>query len=258
MPTEQLREAWARDEPVLLGWLLLEGPSSAGVVAGAGFDAVVLDLQHGSATIEVAGDVFAAVEVAGAVPLARPRWNDPGEIMRLLDLGARGIVSPMVSTRAEAASLAAACRYPPEGVRSFGPVRGALGSGAEQVRRANEAIVVLAMIETAEGFRNLDEIASMPGIDGLYVGPADLSLGLGLSTLADLDDPELLVALDTIVTAARRHGVVPGVHAPSPERAIRMIELGFRLVCPAVDADTLGSSAAAAVRATRDGLGSAG
>lgn len=256
MPTDRIREAWTRDEPALLGWLLLEGRASAAVVAGAGFDAVTLDLQHGAAAIDDAGEVFASVESAGAVPLARPRWNDPGEIMRLLDLGARGIVCPMVGTQADAEALVAACRYPPDGVRSYGPVRGAFGSGSEQVALANEAILVFAMIESADGFRNLDDIAATTGLDGLYVGPTDLSLGLGLSTLADLDDPRLLEALDAVVASARRHGIVPGVHAPSPERAARMVERGFRLVCPSIDADALGSAAAAALEATRAAIAS--
>lgn len=251
MPTERLRESWARDEPAFNAWLVLEGPSVAAAVAASGFDAVTLDLQHGSASPERAGEVFAAVEGAGAAALVRTRWNDPAEIMRMLDVGARGIVCPMVGSRAEAEALVGWCRYPPSGVRSFGPVRGALGDGPEHVRRANEATLVLAMIETADGLANVDDIASTPGLDGLYVGPTDLSLGLGLSSLGDLEDATLLEALDDVVAAARRHGIVPGVHAPSPERAARMVERGFRFVCPAVDADLLRSGAESALDATR-------
>lgn len=254
MPTEAIRATWARDEPVLIAWLILEGAAGAAAIAASGFDAVALDLQHGSASLETAGEVFAAVEGTGAVPLVRTRWNDPAEIMRALDLGARGIVCPMVGTGAQARALVASCRYPPDGVRSFGPVRGALGPGAEHVERANRSTLVLAMIETAEGLGNVDEIASTPGLDGLYVGPTDLSLGLGLSSLGDLEDPRLLEALDAVVAAARGHGIVPGVHAPSPERAARMVERGFRLVCPAVDADLLGAGAGAALAATRERL----
>jgi len=251
VPTERLRETWARDEPAFNAWLTLEGHAAVAAVAAAGFDAVTLDLQHGAASLDGAAEVFAATEAGGAVPLVRTRWNDPAEIMRALDVGGRGIVCPMVGSRAEAEALVSRCRYPPSGVRSFGPVRGALGSGAEHVRRANASTVVLAMIETSEGLRHVEEIASTPGLDGLYVGPTDLSLGLGLSSLADLDDPKLLEGLDTVVAAARRHGVVPGVHAPSPERAARMVERGFRFVCAAVDQDLLRSGARSALDATR-------
>lgn len=253
VPIDSLREAWARDEPVLNAWLVLDGAAPASAVASAGFDSVTLDLQHGAGSIERAGDVFAAVE-AHAVPLVRPRWNDPGEIMRLLDLGARGVICPMVGSPDEAQALVAASRYPPAGTRSYGPVRGAFGAGSDHVRRADGETLVFAMIETLDGLRDVGEIASTPGLDGLYVGPADLSLALGLSTFADLTDPNLLEALDRIVAEANAHGVVPGVHAPSPEASARMVERGFRFVCPAVDADLLGTGAAAAVAATRDRL----
>jgi 4-hydroxy-2-oxoheptanedioate aldolase len=254
--TDRLREIWNRDEPAFNAWLTLEGRAVAEAVAGAGFDAVTLDLQHGAATLDRhAGETFAAVEAEGAVPLARTRWNDPAEIMRALDLGVRGIICPMIGSRAEAERLVGWCRYPPDGVRSFGPVRGALGSGANHVLAANASVVVLAMIETDEGLRNVDEIASTPGLDGLYVGPTDLSLALGLPALADLEDPSLLEALDAIVAAARRSGIAPGVHAPRPDRAARMIERGFRFVCPAVDADLVRSGAQEALDATRAALG---
>ena len=250
VPIDRLRETWARDQPVLNAWLMLDGVVAAASVAGAGFDSVTLDLQHGAGSLERAGQVFAGVE-AHAVPLARPRWNDAGEIMRLLDLGARGIVCPMVSSRAEAERLVAACRYPPAGARSYGPVRGAFGPGAEHVRLGEAETLVFAMIETAAGLENVTDIAATPGLDGVYVGPADLSLALGLTTFADLADPRLLEALDAVVDAARASGIVPGAHAPSPERSARMVERGFRFVSPAVDADLLTASGTAAVAAVR-------
>jgi 4-hydroxy-2-oxoheptanedioate aldolase len=251
VPTRRLRDAWQRDQPALNAWLTLEGADTAALVASAGFDAVTLDLQHGAADPDHAGAIFAAIERAGAVPLARPRWNAPAEVMRVLDLGARGVICPMVGSRAEAEALVAAARYPPLGTRSYGPVRGALGSGAEHVRRANESTLVFAMIETAEGFANLEVVASTEGLDGLYVGPADLSLGLGLGSFADLQDPQLLDALDAIVAAARQRGLVAGIHAPAPEPAARMIERGFRFVCPVVDADVVRSGAERAFEQTR-------
>jgi 4-hydroxy-2-oxoheptanedioate aldolase len=251
VPTRRLRDAWQRDGPALNAWLTLEGVDTAGLVATAGFDAVTLDLQHGAADPDHAGAIFAAIEAEGAVPLARPRWNAPAEVMRVLDLGARGVICPMVGSAAEAEALVAAARYPPLGSRSYGPVRGALGAGNEHVRRANASTLVFAMIETAEGFANLDDIASTDGLDGLYVGPADLSLGLGLDSFADLDDPKLLQALDAVVAAARSRRLVAGIHAPAPEPAARMIERGFRFVCPAVDADVVRSGAEEALRRTR-------
>ncbi len=251
MSIEELRGRLAGDRVVWNAWLALAGRGSAGLLAAAGFDAVTLDAQHGEAEPGDAPAILEAIERAGAVPLVRLRWNDPAEIMRALDVGARGVICPMVGSRTEAEALVAFARYPPTGARSYGPVRGAFGSGSEQVRRAEAETLVFAMIETAEGLAAVDEIASTPGLDGLYVGPADLSLALGLSSFADLSDPNLLEALDAVVAASRRRRIVAGVHAPSPERAARMVERGFRFVCPAVDADLLASGAAAALASAR-------
>jgi 4-hydroxy-2-oxoheptanedioate aldolase len=250
-----LRERLARGDTALNAWLTLEGAASAAAVARAGFDSVTLDLQHGAAEPKDAASIFSAIEAAGAVPLVRVRWNDPAEVMRMLDVGARGIVCPMVGSDAEAEAFVAACRYPPQGIRSYGPVHGAFGEGREQVALANDSVLTFAMIETAEGFENLDAIASTPGLDGLYVGPADLSLGLGLDTFADLTDPELLKALDAIVEAATRHGVVAGVHAPTPARSAEMVERGFGFVTPAVDASLVADGATSALERTRSLLG---
>jgi 4-hydroxy-2-oxoheptanedioate aldolase len=249
--TEHLRERWESGGVGWNAWLTLGDAGSAAQVAAAGFDAVTLDAQHGRASLDRVPEILAAIADAGPPPFVRLRWNDPAEIMRTLDVGARGLICPMVGSRAEAQALASFARYPPAGARSYGPIRRAFGTGREHVDRANEDILVFAMIETADGLRCVDEIASTPGIDGLYVGPADLSLGLGLSTFADLTDPDLVDALDAVVAAARRHGVVAGVHAPSPEASARMVERGFRFVCPAVDADLLGAGAAAALAQAR-------
>jgi 4-hydroxy-2-oxoheptanedioate aldolase len=145
-----------------------------------------------------------------------------------------------------------ACRYPPAGIRSYGPIHAAFGRGLEQTTAANDAVLLFAMIETADGFANLEEIAATPGLDGLFVGPADLSLGIGLDTFADLADPALLTVLDAIVAAADGHGLVPGIHAPSPAAAAAMADRGFRFVSSAVDADLLREAAESAVRDARD------
>lgn len=244
MAIDRVRERWEAGQTALNAWLVLEGGTSAAAVAAAGFDAVTVDLQHGRATEASLAELARAIEAAGAVPFARLRWNDPAEVMRTLDLGVRGLICPMVGTRADAERLVAACRYPPEGVRSYGPIAGAFGVGSDQIAGARERVLVFAMIETAEGFGNLDEIAATPGLDGLYVGPADLSLGLGLTSFADLRDERLLEALDAVVDAAHRHGVAAGVHAPSSERSVEMTERGFSFVTPAVDVDLLADRAA--------------
>jgi 4-hydroxy-2-oxoheptanedioate aldolase len=162
------------------------------------------------------------------------------------------VICPMIGSRAEAEAFVGACRYPPAGTRSYGPIHAAFGRGREQTSAADAAVLLFAMIETADGLANVDEIAATPGLDGLFVGPADLSLGMGLDTFADLADPALLETLDTIVEATSRHDITPGIHAPSPSRATEMAARGFRFISCAVDADLLREAAGTALRATRD------
>jgi 4-hydroxy-2-oxoheptanedioate aldolase len=254
MPNDRVRERWDAGGVALNAWLLHDGAAAAASVAAAGFDSVTVDLQHGWSTETSLASVCAAIEATGSVPMARLAWNEPARVMRALDLGVRGVIAPMVDSRDDAESLVAAARYPPAGTRSYGPVAGAFATGPAQVRAAAERTLVIAMIETAEGFANVQEIASTPGLDALYVGPADLSLGLGLPSFADFGDPALIDKLDAVVAAAERSGIVAGVHAPSPASSVAMAERGFRFVTPAVDADLLTSGAAAALEATRSRL----
>jgi 4-hydroxy-2-oxoheptanedioate aldolase len=251
VPTRLLRETWADGRVVLNAWVVGEGPSTGETLARAGFDTVTLDLQHGTATIDAAAETFRAIELAGAVPFARAPWNDPAVLMRILDLGARGVICPMVGSADEAEAFVRACRFPPRGIRSYGPVRGALGAGVEHVRRSDESVLLFAMIETAEGFAALEGIAATPGLDGLFVGPADLSLGLGFETFADLADARTLEAVDAVVAAAHRHDIVPGIYVSSPERGAEMASRGFRFVTPATDAELLARGGEAALEATR-------
>lgn len=250
---DPVRARWAAGEAAYAAWLMLESPAAAELAAAAGYDAVVVDLQHGHATIGHLPSLLAAIERTPALPFIRASWNDPAQLMRALDLGARGVICPMVGSAAEAEAFVDACRYPPAGTRSYGPIHAAFGQGHEQTSVADAAILLFAMIETADGVAHVDEIASTPGLDGLFVGPADLSLAMGLDTFADLTDPALLETLDTIVETARRNGLTPGIHAPSPPRAAEMAARGFRFISCAVDADLLAAAAAAALRATRSG-----
>ncbi len=197
---------------------------------------------------------MAAIESSGAVPFARVPWNDPAVLMRVLDLGVRGVICPMVDSADDARAFVRACRYPPEGARSYGPVRSSFGTGREHTEAANRAVLLFAQIETAAGLSGVEEICATPGLDGVYVGPADLSLTLGLETFADLRDARLLEALDRILAATASGGVVPGIHAPTETGALEMARRGFRFVGCAADADLLRAAASAAVGRIRDDL----
>lgn len=248
---DRIRERWANGEVALNAWLTLEGPSSAALAASGGFDAVTVDLQHGSAGLDALGSIVAAIEPTGVVPFVRLGWNDPGLAMRALDLGARGLIAPMVNSADEARAFARACRYPPEGFRSYGAVRSVFGTGREQTERANRSVLTFAQIETAEGLAAVDEICSVDGLDGVYVGPADLSLSLGLPTFGDVDDRGMRAALDETLEAARGHGIVPGIHAPSAGQAVAMARRGFTFVGAAGDAETLATGLRTSTEAIR-------
>lgn len=251
---DPVRARWSAGEVALNVWLSLEGASSASLVSAAGFDAATVDLQHGAASLETLATLVAAIESTGAVPFARVPWNDPAVLMRVLDLGVRGVICPMVDSVDEARAFVRACRYPPEGSRSYGPVRSSLGTGREHTEAANAAVLLFAQIETAAGLSGVEEICGTPGLDGVYVGPADLSLALGLEAFADPRDARLLEALDRVVATAASGGAVPGIHAPSAAGAVEMAHRGFRFVGCAGDGELLRVAAAAAVGRIRDDL----
>lgn len=251
MRANHLRTLWQQDKAAVNGWLHIPSSWSAEVMAHQGWDSLTIDLQHGLADYQTALTMLQAIATTDVTPLARVPWNEPGIIMRLLDAGCMGIICPMVNSRAEAERFVGACRYHPAGYRSLGPTRARLYAGADYEQQANAAIVTLAMVETAEALHNLDEIASTPGLDGLYVGPGDLSLSLERSQRVDPTDPVLVEALQAIGDAARRHGRIAGLHTNSAHYARHMIEQGYRFVTVMTDTAILAGAARQVVAATR-------
>ena len=257
MRENKLKQLWKQGKTVVNAWLTIPSSWSAELMAHAGFDSLTIDMQHGLADYQTALTMLQAISTTDVVPLARVPWNDPAIVMRLLDAGAYGLICPMVNTRAEAEAFVGACRYAPVGYRSYGPIRALVYGGDDYGSRANENVITLAMIETAEALQNLDDITATPGLDGFYIGPADLSLSMGLADLANFKNPELLRLLDTILNAAARRNLIPGIHANTPENAIMLSERGFRFVTPASDTILLRAAAGHAVVQTRKGLGQA-
>ncbi len=171
-----------------------------------------------------------AVSTTDAVPLVRVSWNQPGEIMRALDAGAYGIICPMINDAAECSQFVQACRYPPDGYRSSGPTRAAIYGGADYHAKANGEMLAFAMIETAAGLANVDAIVATPGLDGIYIGPSDLSLAIGGPPGQDQTAPDLMAAFDRIIAACKAAGVKVGVHTGSLSYAKQMVDKGFDLV----------------------------
>jgi 4-hydroxy-2-oxoheptanedioate aldolase len=251
------REIWAEGRAVLNGWLSVGSPFTAEIMAAQGYDALAVDVQHGALDYGAALPMFQAMRASGVFPMARAPWRDPGAVMKLLDAGALGIICPMVNSAAEAAEFASFLRYPPRGDRSFGPTRVGVAHGlAAYARDANDLVLGLAMIETAEGFAARDAIAATPGIDGLYIGPADLALGLGQGRLppgSDRDEPEMVAAIRAIAAAAHRHGKRACLHCGDADYAARAVaDWGFDLVTVSGDARLLAQAASASVARFRD------
>jgi 4-hydroxy-2-oxoheptanedioate aldolase len=246
-----LRQIWKRGEAVVNGWLAIPSAFSAEVMAHQGFDSLTVDMQHGVVDYQAAVTMLQAIACTPVIPLARVPWNDPGPVMKILDAGAYGIICPMINTPDQAEALVAACRYPPRGHRSWGPVRASLYAGADYGDHANDEIVVLPMIETAEALKNLDRILGVPGIDGVYVGPSDLSLALGLKPRLDQTEPAVVEAQQEIVQTCRRHGVVAGIHNATAAYAQKMVAAGYQFVTLASDSRFLAAKAAEEVATVR-------
>ncbi len=236
MTSPSLLTHWQQGKTTLNGWLTIPSSWTAEVMALAGLDSLTIDAQHGLATdLATILPMLQAISTTDTVPLVRVAWNDPAEHMRMLDAGAQGIICPMLNTRAETEAFVQACRYPPLGYRSFGPLRAALRTGADYYRTANAETITLAMIETAAGYQNLEDIAQTPHLTGLYVGTWDLSLSLGLKKTADFDDPILRKILQNILNVAAKNKLVAGVHCDTPENGIKMRQMGFQMVTPLTD-----------------------
>lgn len=241
-----------RDGRIIVNaWLSNDSAYVAEAAANQGYDAVTVDLQHGMVGFERAVAMFQAISTTAAIPMARPSENSPAEIMRLLDAGAYGIICPMISTPEDAARLVSACRYPPFGRRSFGPSRGLLYGGPDYFGAANDEILVFPMIETVEAVTNIEAILGTPGIDGVYVGPNDLSIEMGQPPRNEPTDPAVSAAITRVREATTRRGLIAGIFCSDGAAAARRAAEGFHLVTPGNDIALLRATFAANVRATR-------
>ena len=248
-----LRERWAAGNTTLGAWLSIPSAMVAEATARTGFDYVCADLQHGALDYADSVGLFQAVLLGGATPIARVPWNEPGVIGKVLDAGAEAVVAPMVNRAEEAAAVVRAARYPPLGARSFGPIVAGPRS-SNYAATANDVVAVIPMIETGDALAHLDDILSVPGVDAIYVGPADLSLSLGLAPGNNDDTASFRDALDAIVAGCRRHGVVPGIHATAALAGKRHAA-GFRMITVGTDAGAVLTGLRADLATSRDATG---
>lgn len=237
MKKNKLKQILATNEVITNGWLHIPNSWTAEVFAHAGWDSVTVDMQHGLMGFETAMQMLQAISTSEAVPLARVSWNDPGKIMRLLDAGAYGIICPMINSADDCRQFISACKYPPAGIRSFGPTRAKLYAGQDYATYANDELMTFAMVETTESVRNIDDILSVQGLDAIFVGSGDLKLSLTGKASHDNNSEQFEQAIDNILTSCINHKIVPGIWCASVDDAKKMIEKGFRFV--AVKSDSM-------------------
>lgn len=246
-----------RARETLVGyWVVLDAPVATERIARVGYDYVVLDGQHGLIGYQGLLSGLLAVDAGGAlgngtVGLVRVEANHPTPIGRALDAGAAGVIVPLVDSAEDTARAVEAARYPPVGVRSFGPMRSGLRVGPVPAE-ADAATVVLAMIETARGLENVEEICATPGLDGIYVGPSDLCLAVGGRFP---DDPAVAepfeAAIEHIAQTARKAGVAAGIHTSDGRTAQRRLAAGYTFATVASDLTHLEAIAAAHLETAR-------
>jgi len=250
-----LREAWKAGRKTVNGWLSIPSGYVAELMAGVGFESVTVDLQHGLQDYASALACFQAMQSMGPLPMARIPWNEPGIVGKLLDAGAMGLICPMVNTAEEARAFVSACRYPPLGARSYGPIRAGLyGERSRYFETANEDVLCLPMIETAQAVDNLDAILDVPGVDGIYVGPTDLGISLGiLPPIMERPDDALLPVYDRLIAACHARGKFIGLHATTGAYVRRMHAMGFDYATLGSDATNMVIGARAQLEAVRAG-----
>jgi 4-hydroxy-2-oxoheptanedioate aldolase len=230
MKPNRIRQRWVNGEVASCLWVDVGWPVAVEHLAGIGFDALTLDLQHSLIDRGAAPGLLQAISLGGSTPLVRVSQNDPSEIGFALDAGAYGVFCPQVETHADAQKFVESCRYAPRGTRSWGPTRGLLYGGPDYFDAYQETILTIAIIETVQGVQNMEEIASTPGLDMIYVGPNDLSIDYGGSPTYVPSDPRVIDAMGRSIEIARRNNIRSGTYAGNVEVARLAREKGHALV----------------------------
>lgn len=240
---------------VVLGWCSIPSTITAEILARQDYDALTIDLQHGFVDYAMSLQMLQAIG-PGTATICRVPWFEPGVIGRALDAGFVGIICPMINSRAEAEALVRACRYAPAGARSYGPTRARRLLGDDYASISPSVSLTFAMIETAEAVEALDDILSVEGLDGVYIGPADLALSLGFEPTLSSKDAPVVSAISAILKAAKAHGKSAGIHCGSAAMARAKLDQGFDFVALSTDVrqfETIVNTQLAEVRGSKGG-----
>lgn len=246
-----------KENQVSLGsWITLGHQGIAEIFTNAGFDWLVVDLEHSTITIAQAGELIRTIDLAGASPLVRLTSNDANQVKRVMDAGAHGIVVPMVNSAQDAEYAVAATRYAPRGHRGVGLARAQqYGSGfKDYLQWQQDGPVVIVQIEHQAALDNIEAIVSVPGVDGFIIGPYDLSCSMGIP--GEFERPEFQTAMRQILTTGLRFGCPAGLHIvePDTEKIRQAIDEGYRFIAYSVDIRMLDVSARAGVSAVKEML----
>jgi 2-keto-3-deoxy-L-rhamnonate aldolase RhmA len=250
MAHASLTARWEAGQPALGGWVTGDSESTIAIYGRLGYDYVGIDTQHSPVSEAQAALLVRRLGQAPHAVIVRVSKNDAALIGRLLDAGSDGVIVPMVSTAEDAAAAVAACRYPPAGVRSFGPFRADLGLDLAELEQRVSCFV---MIETAEGLANVRQICAVPGLAGVYIGPADLSIGLGLDPLLAFSTDQLEEPVAAIKAACAEFDLIMGSHSLNATDATRWVGRGAQLVSLGADSVMLGTMAAQELAVARGG-----
>jgi len=255
MLASKIKEKMRQGKPSLGTWMSMAHPSIAEILAMAGYDWVVIETEHTAIDVSEVLRVIVAIEQRGSVPLVRLAWNDPIQAKAVLDSGAAGVLVPMVNSKADAELAVSMTKYPPLGFRGVGLAR-AQGYGEnfdEYVKHANEDTLLFVQIEHKDAVANIDDILSVPGIDGTFIGPYDLSMSLGIP--GQLNHSDLLAAKQKVLEATQSHDLIAGIHFVQPCTAAddcrQAITEGYRFIALGTDILFLGDSARSLQKETR-------
>ena len=248
MRTNHVKQKLKQGELALGAWLNFPGNATARVMAQLGFDWLVVDMEHSAQSATLMADMVATIADAGTcAPLVRVPNNSVEWFKWALDAGAWGVVVPMVNSREEAQRAVDYSKYPPQGNRSIGGIFGPYGFGttswSDYAKVANDEIMVIVQIESAQGLQHVDEILSVPGIDVAFIGPNDLHAQLGLVPSSDGAEPEFLEALERVKVAARNNHIALGIFSTDGEAAITRISQGFQMISVTTDVSSMIGSA---------------
>lgn len=256
MSVNNLKRRLQAGKACVNAWLAIPSGFSAEVMAQCGWDSVTVDIQHGVQDYQSMVACFQAMDKHPITPLVRVPWNEPGIIGKVLDGGAWGVICPMVNNVAEAKALVSYSLYPPKGKRSNGPIRaGAYGAATPYQKTANDEVLIIPMIETQEAIDNIDAILDVPGISGIYVGPSDLGLSLGLEPRLDREEPQVLKIYEKLTTACKKRNLFAGIHNGTATYAARAVGMGFQFNTIANDSGLMAMAARNAVNGFRKEAG---